>query len=52
MGLVFASVMIVGLLVLLRSLRLRGCLAFLAWFVAGAFITWLLLLFMSGELRV
>ncbi len=52
MGLLFAGFMVVGILVLLHSLRLRGCLAFLAWIVAGVFITWLLLLFVSGELRV
>jgi hypothetical protein len=52
MGLLFACLMIVGILVLLYSLRLRGCLAFLLWLVAGVFMTWLLLLFVSRGLCV
>ena len=51
MGVLFAGVMIVGLLILIGSLRLRGCFSFLFWCLAGAFVVWVVLLFASGVLR-
>jgi len=52
MGLLFAGLVILGTLILIHSLRLRGCFSFLFWCAAGAFVVWVVLLFASGVLRV
>lgn len=50
MELVFIALIIVGILVTVHSLRLRGCLSFLTWMLTGMVVTGLLLLYLSGRL--
>ena len=51
MGLVFAGVMVLGAVIVLRSLRLRGFVWFLLWMLLGMAITLLTLQFILGTWR-
>ncbi len=52
MGLVFALLIVVGVIVLVRSLHLEGCVSFVLWLLVGLAVTWFLLQFLSGSWRV
>jgi len=52
MGLMFMCVALLGAGVLLRSLRLWGCISFVLWVVLGMMATWFVLQFASGGLRI
>lgn len=52
MGVLFAVVAVVGVIVLVRSLRLEGCVSFVLWLLVGLAVTWLFLQFFSGHWRV
>ena len=52
MGLMFALLAVVGLIVLVKSLRLEGCVSFVLWLLVGLAVTWLFLQFFSGHWRV
>lgn len=52
MGVLFAAVAVVGVIVLVRSLHLEGCVSFVLWLLVGLAVTWLFLQFFSGSWRV
>ena len=52
MGIVFACMALLGAGVLLRSLRVWGCLGFVLWVLLGVAATWFVLQFASGGLRI
>ena len=52
MGMLFAVVAVVGVIVLVRSLRLEGCVSFGLWLLVGLAATWFLLQILSGSWRV
>ncbi len=52
MGFVFMVVMLLGAGILLRSLRLWGCIEFVLWVALGVMATWFVLQFASGGLRI
>ena len=52
MGVLFALLAVVGVIVLIRSLRVEGCVSFGLWLLVGLVVTWFLLQFLSGSWRV
>ncbi len=52
MGIVFAIAFLLGVVVLLSSLRIRGCASFLLWMLLGMSVVWFVLQFASGGLRM
>jgi len=52
MELVFVGLMVVGLLIFVHSLRLRGCLSFGVWMLTGMVVMGLLLCYVSGWLHL
>ena len=52
MGIVFVAVMLLGAGILVRSLRVSGCIGFVLWAGLGMMATWFLLQFASGGLRI
>ena len=52
MGVVFAVVAVIGVIVLVRSLRLEGCVSFVLWLLVGLAVTWMVLQIFSGAWRV
>lgn len=52
MELVFVGLMVVGLLIFVHSLRLRGCLSFGVWMLTGMVVMGLLLCYVSGCLHL
>ncbi len=51
-GVVFALLAVVGVVVIVRSLPVKGCLSFGLWLLVGLAVMWLVLQFMSGAWRV
>ena len=52
MGVMFVLLAVVGVIVLVRSLRLEGCVSFVLWLLVGLAVTWLFLQFFSGYWRL
>ena len=52
MGVVFAVITVVGVIMVVRSLRLEGCVSFVLWLLVGLAVTWMFLQFFSGTWRV
>lgn len=52
MGLVFAVLVIIGVVLMVRSLRANGCFSFVLWVLIGLAATWFVLQFTSGSWRV
>jgi hypothetical protein len=52
MGLVFAGLVLVGVVLIVRSLRMWGCVSFVVWVLVGMAMTGVVLLFASGGLRM
>ena len=52
MGVMFALLAVIGVIVLVRSLRLEGCVSFVLWLLVGLAVTWFVLQFLSGSWRL
>ena len=52
MGVLFALFAVIGVIVLVRSLHLEGCVSFGLWVLVGLAVTWFLLQFFSGSWRL
>ncbi len=52
MGVVFALVAVVGVVIVVRSLQVKGCVSFGLWLLVGLAVMWFVLQFMSGAWRV
>ncbi len=52
MGMLFVLVAVIGVIVLVRSLRLEGCVSFGLWLLVGLAVTWVVLQFLAGSWRV
>ena len=52
MGVLFALLAVIGVVVLVRSLHVEGCVSFVLWLLVGLAMTWFLLQFLSGSWRV
>ncbi len=52
MGIVLACIALVGAGMVLRSLRVWGCISFVLWMALGMAATWFVLQFASGGLRI
>ena len=42
MGVLFALLIVIGVIVLVRSLRIEGCVSFVLWLLVGLAVTWFL----------
>ncbi len=52
MGLMVAVLLVVGVVLIVRSLRLWGCGSFALWLLIGLVGTWLILLVASGRVQM
>ena len=52
MGIMFSVVLFLGAVLVLRSMRIPGCVSFVLWMVLGLAAMWFVLQFTSGGLRV
>lgn len=52
MGVVFAVLVVVGVVLVVRSLRASGCVSFVLWVLIGLAAMWFVLQFTSGSWRI
>ena len=52
MGLAFSVILFLGAVLVVRSLRVRGCASFVLWMIVGMAAAWFALQFMSAGLRI